>query len=74
MPIRRLRLIAIVLLVCAAVPLPAPAAPPVTVTILYKSVKPQQDRGALVSDVLEEYVRLKRTLEAPQGGRMTAAQ
>jgi 5'-nucleotidase / UDP-sugar diphosphatase len=39
----------------------------------FTKVKPQQDRGALVSDALEEYVRLKRTLDAPQGGRMVAA-
>ncbi len=40
----------------------------------FTNVKPQKDLGVLVSDVLEEYVRLKRTLDAPQGGRMTAAQ
>lgn len=39
----------------------------------FQNVKPQKDRGVLVSDVLEEYVQLKRTLDAPQGGRMTAA-
>ncbi|MGB9103851.1 MAG: 5'-nucleotidase [Terriglobales bacterium] len=39
----------------------------------FTNVNPQKDRGVLVSDVLEEYVRLKRTLDAPQGGRMVAA-
>jgi 5'-nucleotidase/UDP-sugar diphosphatase len=39
----------------------------------FTNVKPQKDRGVLVSDVLEEYVRLKRTLDAPQGGRLVAA-
>ena len=37
MPLRKLRLITIVLLVCAVMPLHAAAAPPVTVTILYSS-------------------------------------
>jgi 5'-nucleotidase / UDP-sugar diphosphatase len=39
----------------------------------FTKVKPQKDMGTLVSEVLEEYVRTRHTLEAPQGGRMTPA-
>jgi 5'-nucleotidase/UDP-sugar diphosphatase len=38
----------------------------------FLKARPQQDRGMLVADVLEEYVRTKHTLEAPQGGRIVA--
>jgi 5'-nucleotidase / UDP-sugar diphosphatase len=36
------------------------------------TIRPQKDLGILVADVLEEYVRTRRTLEAPTGGRMVA--
>ncbi len=39
----------------------------------FLKVKPQKDDGVLVSEVLEQYVRQKHTLEAPLGGRMVAA-
>ncbi len=41
---------------------------------MFKEVQPQKDSGLLVSDMLMEYIRERKTVDVPAGGRLVAQQ